>query len=77
MSNFYITFGQKYRSMTHPSFPKAHPDGFLVIVAPTYEEAREYAFRRLGDRWSMIYELRPNSLFFPLQELGRWTYEKP
>jgi hypothetical protein len=52
MSTFYVTFGQQYRHEAHPTFPKAHPDGWVTVVAADELAARSLAVERLGTAWS-------------------------
>lgn len=58
LQEFHVTFGQQYRHEKHPRFPDAHPDGYVVIMAPDYEKAREMAFQYLGEFWAFIYEAK-------------------
>lgn len=55
MKTFSVTFGQKYHNEPHPVYP-LHPDGWLVIEAPSESIAREFLGTRIGDQWSFIYE---------------------
>lgn len=55
MTEYRVTFGMKYRTQQHPTFPAAHPDGWLTIVAATEEVAREIACAVLGKEWAFIY----------------------
>lgn len=55
LENFYVTFGQRYSYDEHPTFPEAHPDGWLEIHAEDYWAAREIAVYALGDAWAFIY----------------------
>lgn len=79
MPEYRVTFGQKYHSReTHPTFPDAHPDGWLTIVAPDYWTARHAAVQQLGTSWSDIMTLETLGVgdqewkrLFPLGELGR------
>ncbi len=76
MTEFRVTFGVKYRSAPHPAFGKAHPDGWVTIVAPDEDTARKAAVDLLGDHWAFIYD--PSALdpawdeWFPLGELHRF-----
>ena len=56
MSNFYLTFGQKYAEEPHPKFALAHPNGYVRIQAENYEQAREFAFREFGPYWAFLYD---------------------
>lgn len=50
----------------------AHPDGYVTIVAPSWEEARVTALSELDRFWANLYEERPNEGMFPLGEVGRY-----
>lgn len=54
MSEFRVTFGQKYLRETHPMWAGASPDGWLSIDADSHDEARGAAVRMLGTAWSDI-----------------------
>lgn len=73
MSQYFVTFGQQYRTEPHPKVKYAHPDGWLTIEAPTMAEAREKAFVELGSHWGFIYENNKDFArhYFPLGELHR------
>lgn len=43
MSEFRVTFGQRYASEPHPIWPEAHPDGWLAIIATDRPAAEEFA----------------------------------
>lgn len=51
---FFVTFGTKYATQVHPTWPQAHPDGVLGLRAPSMIAARLYAFHLLGPAWCMI-----------------------
>jgi hypothetical protein len=80
MAKFFLTFGQRYAREPHPTFPKAHPDGYVVIEADLYEDAREKACEVVGLHWSDLY--RQDEWFrlgdvtlesmFPLGELAHY-----
>lgn len=77
---YYCTFGSQYtpRNERHPVYDKAHRDGWVVIEASSYAQARAEVERRLGTRWSMLYG--PDGWepeYFPLGELDRWDARKP
>lgn len=74
MREFRVTFGQRWRREGHPTFPAAHPDGWLTIVAPDEDRAREVAFGWLGRHWSDLYRATdPDAMWhlYPLGELHR------
>lgn len=80
MPEYFLTFGSQYtpRNQRHPTFDKAHADGWVVIDADSYEQARAEVVRRLDTRWSMLYGadgFEPE--FFPLGELARWNARIP
>ena len=56
MKNFYVTFGIKYESVVHPKVDYADPGGYVLIRAKSYEEAREKAFKELGQFWAGLYD---------------------
>jgi hypothetical protein len=76
MKEFAITFGEKYLTETHPSWALAHPEGYLVVEAPSWDHARLVALERLGREWSFIYPMTDfrNKYLFPRGELGRWKF---
>ena len=55
MVDTFITFGQKYSYEPHPTFPKAHPDGWLRVTADSYEVARQIVFQVLGPAFAFDY----------------------
>lgn len=70
--DYYVTFGSKYRTKAHPTFPKAHPYGYIRVVAESVGQARAIAAMELGHNWEFIYgslaELKPE--LYPLGELA-------
>lgn len=67
-----VTFGQQYKDMPHPKVKYAHPDGWLIVEAKDYPEAREKAFNELGLAWAFIYPMTEfDKDLFPLGELHR------
>lgn len=76
MPEFIITFGDQYRREPHPTFPAAHPDGFVTIEAADIARARAIAFDRFGQKWSMAYskeefESDESRRLYTRGELGR------
>jgi hypothetical protein len=82
MAEFPITFGQQYGSEGFGAKP--HPtlgvyglkDGYLIVEAETRGEARERAFRVIGEQWAFDYEtvedLDPQSRgWYPRGEMAR------
>lgn len=75
-----VTFGQRYRRETHPTFPAAHPDGWVTILAYDDAGARAVAFSMFEQAWSFMYgpSDRPQTYWddtFPGGELARITLE--
>lgn len=59
MSDYMVTFGQKYHRETHPvlgDFPQL-PDHYGVVCAPDEWEARQMVLSVLGQAWSGLYPL--------------------
>lgn len=75
MSEFRVTWGQRYAREAHPTFAKAHPDGWLTIVAPDEHAARDVAIDHLGAAWSFLYVTAELDAawdeYFPRGELAR------
>jgi len=72
LKEFLVTFGQQYSREPHPKVRYAHPNGWLSIMAYTYEQAREMAFQELGPAWCFIYERGVDQLsesLFPMGQL--------
>lgn len=68
----YITFGIKYADEPHPTFPAAHPDGWLTVVnAADHEAARAAAVEALGTAWAFDYIEPPSRKYCPRGELGQ------
>lgn len=68
MPKYILTIGQKYRHEPHPL--NLHPDNYYVLEAPSYEDARDLIFERIGNQWAFLYsedEFKPT--FFPGVEL--------
>lgn len=76
--NFFITFGQQYSHVGHPTWRPAHPDGWLRVVARDEFEAREAAMRWLGPQWAFIYDeesFADSRHYYPKGELGVATLQ--
>lgn len=74
MIDLYVTFGMKYAREPHPTYPKAHPDGWLRITAPTVEDAFNLIARRIGTAYAFYYtsaNFEPH--WHPMGELDHWT----
>lgn len=56
MSNYFVTFGQKYAYEPHPTLPGAHPDGLLKVVAEDGADARRLVFDTIGGFWAFMYD---------------------
>ena len=54
MKNYYITFGSQYAREPHPHLD-IHPDGYVTIIAPDRESARQKAFELTNGRFSFMY----------------------
>lgn len=73
MNKYYVTFGVMYAQDEHPFFADAHPDGYILILAHEYMDAREIAYRELGKHWASMYfanEFKPGE--FSRGELARY-----
>jgi len=73
-TDFYVTFGQKYRARAHERFPVAHPDGWYRLSVMNYEDAKKVAQMLFGaEGYSNVY---PGAEFiqshYPIGELGSW-----
>jgi hypothetical protein len=76
MTEFAVTFGQKYARDRHPSFPGAHPDGYVIIVADDFQAARACAIAHFGVFWCDLYgpdTWESSRRYFPAGELARFT----
>lgn len=73
MPDYYITFGFQYPREPPPTFPEAHHDGWVTIVADNAPQAREIAFREFGRHWSFMYEpAEIDTSYYPKGELARF-----
>ena len=77
MSEYYVTFGQKYRYEPHPMLWQGYggrvPDGWVRIEAPDEPTARGVASILLGEAWACIYaadDFGPD--LYPLGEMRLW-----
>lgn len=76
-TEFYVTFGQRYRHEQHPELEAAHPDGWLVVEALDLDDARAMAFAALGSAWAFVYALEDfDPTLYPLGELARLTADE-
>lgn len=76
MYEYYVTFGSQYAYQPHPTLDWVNPNGYLTIVADSYNEAREYAFALTDGIFAFIYASPLESRHFPLGELKRLTVPK-
>lgn len=68
MNTYHITFGVKYATEPHPTFPNADPEGWLEIRGPgiTEEQARGIAVALLGPHWAFCYRADRHDLkYYP------------
>lgn len=63
---FFLTFGIAYAREPHPAGSWIHPDGWVIICAATYHEARTVAVDLFGRNWSDLYH---PDLFDPYQRV--------
>lgn len=69
-SNYYFTFGLKYRDEPHPLYSRARPDGWVRILATNEILARRRAFSLFGEHWAFCYpELDFEAHWFPAGEI--------
>lgn len=76
--DFILTFPLRFarHDEEHPTFPAAHPDGWVRITAPSYDEARTYAFKTFGTQWAFLYNdtfLVNTHGLYPMGELTHHT----
>lgn len=75
--NYYVTFGQQSRREPHPTFPKAHPDGWVRIEAESYPEARTCAWDVFDDQFATMYpEDDFKTEYFPKGEIAVFVAQK-
>jgi hypothetical protein len=68
---WYLTFGVQYAREPHPAGDWITPDGWVTIVAPSYEEARRVVVGLFGQAWSDLYGIEFGHDYFPRGELLR------
>lgn len=80
MCVFFLTFGVNYAHVSHPRGEWIHPDGWVTVVGPSYEEARTVVVDLFGKDWSDLYDaaifepvdtVDPAVRYFPRGELLR------
>lgn len=74
---FYFTFGQRYRREEHPSYPLAHPDGYVTIVANNWEAARQKAVELFTAKEGLLFSMQYddsnfNDEYYPRGEIERF-----
>ena len=71
MPKFAVTFGTKYNHEAHPTLGLVCTDGYITIVADSYEEARETANSIFGDAFAFMYDEEhwPEKRISPMGEL--------
>jgi hypothetical protein len=77
VTEYRVTFGQKYARETHPMLPDAHPDNWVVVEAPSPATARQAVVDALGQFWCDIYD--PETWgkvghMFPGREVDRYRW---
>jgi hypothetical protein len=75
MSEFYFTFGQRYKHEPHPRIGAlAHPDGWFTIEADSEDKAVARMHQLCGPHWANIYneDHKPDLKTFPKGELARY-----
>ncbi len=55
MATYCLTFGEKFRREPHPTFPEAHPDGWVEVDADDIAEATSIGLRLFGNDWARVY----------------------
>ncbi len=71
-AEFRLTFGVKYQHDPHPRGAWITAEGWITIVAPSYEEARRVAVDLFGRWWSDLYGPETfDPIWFPAGELLR------
>lgn len=69
--NFYFTFGQKWRRQEHPTYKRAHPDGWVTIVASDMGFAIKKAEELFEQNYANIYTQEPSKAMYPIGEIER------
>jgi len=82
VSEFRVTFGQKYAREVHPLSPDIHPDGWVAIHAADYAAARLTVVATFDTAWASLYapeDMTPKewALFFPRGEITSITSTAP
>lgn len=78
IKDFYVTFGQQYRTKQHPKAVNGvypHPDGWFVVEAQDRQQAMQTALAAFGGRYADIYPAEGfDNTWYPKGELGRIPY---
>jgi hypothetical protein len=78
LTEYRVTFGQRYAYVENPAFKPASPNGWLTIYAPCEQDARDAVAGELGAYWSALYPIDVEWIrtadreFYPLGELACW-----
>jgi hypothetical protein len=56
LRKFYVTFGVQYAHEQHPYWQGADPDGWLLVLAPDEEAARNLVRTFIGLKWAFLYD---------------------
>lgn len=78
MIEYRLTFGQRYRTEPHPHFDRAHPDGWVTIIARNADHARAIAYAALDRQWADLHPAdEVDTSLYPLGELLRLDGSEP
>lgn len=82
MPKYYVTFGLKYATETHPHVPGINPDSYVEVDAISELDARTEVFNIFGDKWAFIYneskfnkDSFPRGKFATLEEIKTMKYD--
>lgn len=71
MNNYYLTFQLKYKDEKHPILGWISSDGYYLVKANSYSEAREKVTKELGSDWAFLYDEKHfEPEWFPLGKMG-------
>jgi hypothetical protein len=77
-TDWWVTFGTRYSREPHPTWPLAHPDGYLAIHGADHATAVALANGLLDRRWAFMYPAGSlEAKWAPRGELGRITLTVP
>ena len=75
LNGYRFMFGQKYRREEHPTFPAAHPGGYVTVIATDESQACDAVVDLIGTAWSFCYSPPFGGddwqFYYPLGELAR------